>query len=299
MPRHRGSPLPGAIDHGGLDSHATAADASRMERETFHPVVAAGPAAPAPIEIISPELCLVDPELAARARAALPDPGWLSPRKVVLPERADAVRAMSQSRSLQLPITVPAPEPVAPVHEPDVGSVEQDAEAPRPSRRRHRWPRLATATALVAAIPTVATVGAEIGPRTAFAPTSEAAPLVAGDRTTPQLEAPPDAAAQPQVFAWAPVRDARGYEFQLFRGRTLVFRARVAAPRLTVPGRWHAQGRRQQLDPGTYRWYVWPVSRGTGKRAAKAVVSAQLVVGSPSNGDEDTSNPGRGDPANG
>jgi hypothetical protein len=268
-----------------------------MERQEFHPDVAAGPTAATPNEIISPELCLVDPELADRARALLPDPGWLAPRKVVLQEREDAVGLLSRSRSLDVPITAPIAPPPAAVETPEVEVDEPDAQPARPVRRRRHWPRIATATALIAAVPTIATVGAEIGPRTSFATTSSAAPLAPAEPVAPAEAV--RLAPEPQVFAWAPVRGARGYEFQLFRERALVFRAIVTRSRLTVPGRWHSQGRRQQLDPGTYRWYVWPVSRSTGKRAAKAVVSAQLVVrGLPSDA-EDTAKEERGDPANG
>jgi hypothetical protein len=65
----------------------------------------------------------------------------------------------------------------------------------------------------------------------------------------------------------------------LFRGNTRVFRARAVEPRLELPGRWRQGGRTQTLTPGTYRWYVWPISSRTNRPSNVAVVQARLVIG--------------------
>jgi hypothetical protein len=77
-------------------------------------------------------------------------------------------------------------------------------------------------------------------------------------------------------FAWAPIAGASGYHIELFRGSALVFRADSAKPQIVIRRRWRLGGRQQQLKPGTYRWYVWPLVAG--RRKAKATVQAKLVV---------------------
>jgi hypothetical protein len=43
-----------------------------------------------------------------------------------------------------------------------------------------------------------------------------------------------------------------------------------------VRRRWRLNGRDHRLEPGAYRWYVWP--RVDGRRRAKANVQAKLLV---------------------
>ncbi len=94
--------------------------------------------------------------------------------------------------------------------------------------------------------------------------------------TTPS--SPPTSPA-PQRFAWAPVPDASAYHVELYRGPTRVFASDTARPEITIPRAWTFEERTYRLEPDEYRWYVWPVVAG--RRSAKAVVQAKLVVGEP------------------
>jgi len=81
-----------------------------------------------------------------------------------------------------------------------------------------------------------------------------------------------------QTFVWVATPGASAYEFQLFQSGERIFRARVAKPRLALPGRWRQGGRPYALVPGDYRWYVWPVSSETKRQSSVATVRAMLVV---------------------
>jgi hypothetical protein len=78
------------------------------------------------------------------------------------------------------------------------------------------------------------------------------------------------------TFTWTPLATATGYEFQLFRGSELVFRARTPKPSIALPPAWTFKGRLVRVTPGTYRWYVWPLAGE--KRQDTAVVQAKLTV---------------------
>jgi hypothetical protein len=77
-------------------------------------------------------------------------------------------------------------------------------------------------------------------------------------------------------FAWAPSHGASGYHIELFRGSALIFRAQMTKPEILIRRRWRFNGRDHQLEPGAYRWYVWPLVDG--RRRAKAIVQAKLAV---------------------
>jgi hypothetical protein len=68
------------------------------------------------------------------------------------------------------------------------------------------------------------------------------------------------------------------YEFELFQAGERVFRTRLDRPRLELPGRWRWSGLPHALVPGSYRWYVWPISRRTNQQSTVAVVQARLVI---------------------
>ena len=77
-------------------------------------------------------------------------------------------------------------------------------------------------------------------------------------------------------FAWPPVAGATGYHVELFKGSALIFRAETRKPEILIRRRWRFNRRLRRLEPGEYRWYVWPlVGR---QRIAKAIVQAKLVV---------------------
>jgi hypothetical protein len=89
----------------------------------------------------------------------------------------------------------------------------------------------------------------------------------------------PVAPARERTFSWPPADDAVGYTFVLYRGEDVVYTGRTRSPRLALPAEWRHDGRVQRLEPGTYRWAVWPIMKGTGRPAPQAVVAARIVIG--------------------
>jgi hypothetical protein len=242
---------------------------------------------------VSPELALVDPELARSARELLPDP----PRPVAFA----AQPALVEPRRIRVE---PVPEPP-----------RAPRPAPTPRRRRFRLGLLTSAAGVVAlgvllalivgrgeppALRTQPTqsVAAAVSPTeptptqprssvttpTATTPTATTPTATTPTATTqtapaPTSPAPSHATAVPgQTFVWVSSPDAAAYEFQLFQGGERVFRARVDEARLELPGQWRLAGRPHALLPGSYRWYVWTISKRTNRQSTKPTVSAKLVV---------------------
>jgi len=83
----------------------------------------------------------------------------------------------------------------------------------------------------------------------------------------PRLLAPAPGAAlrRRPLLDWTPVRRARYYNLQLYRGDRKVLTAWPRQSRLQLRKRWRFAGRTRRLVPGTYRWAVWP---GYGSPAA-------------------------------
>jgi hypothetical protein len=69
----------------------------------------------------------------------------------------------------------------------------------------------------------------------------------------------------PPLLAWKAVPKATYYNVQLWRHRRILS-AWPGSTSLRLPRSWSYNGRRYRLEPGRYRWYVWP---GLGPRAAK------------------------------
>jgi hypothetical protein len=209
-------------------------------------------------EAVSPELALVDPDAAAAWRTRLPDP-------------------------LPLPPLPPAPRPAP--REPRPAPPPPPVPAPAsPPRRRRRLLRALTLSAVGAAgvaLGLALLVDREAAPTLQpVVPTTRSVPTTTPEEPTPTPTTTDAPTARPerQTFAWAPTAGAAAYEFQLFRGATRVYRARVRASRLVLPRRWRERGRAYTLEPGEYRWYVWPVSAATGRPARVATVQARLRV---------------------
>jgi hypothetical protein len=222
-------------------------------------------------EPVSPELALVDPELARNARARLPDPSerqrpaaapasWEAER----PRASRVVRALRVAAAVVLAGTLALPAVTALTRD----SSTQSTSSPRgdgpgsPVRGEVRSALRATAAP---ARPTPARPRAAAARRERPAARRRAA-------TAPRPAA--------RTFVWVPVRGADGYEVQFFRGARRVLLTRTQRPRLVVPAaRGRGTARRPSLRPGAYRWYVWPLFRTrTGLRRGDAVVQARLVV---------------------
>jgi hypothetical protein len=240
-----------------------------------------GATIPAPAdELLSPELVLVDPALAARARDRLSPPG---PPACATPEPPDTVAAVDAAAAATRRLARQA-------------LASQDADELRappfaPARRR----RLAAVSVTCATVAIALLATERALQRDA---SSVAAPAAAEDRAQPAEPRPtaaapssaapppsprspsarPDAAPAPapRRFVWAPVADATGYHVELFREANRVFAADTTRAAITIPTRWRFDGRPYRLEPVEYRWYVWPIV--SGRRSSEAIVQARLVV---------------------
>jgi hypothetical protein len=200
------------------------------------------------VDQISPELALVDPELAAEARAALPEP-----------------------RPFVRPVERPtAGEPTAPAERP--GAIERPAPARRPSRRSRRR-RLGGLLALAGVLVAAASLAAVMLDQRHAEP----------EPTLRSAQAPPAPAAQPpatpqrlpadRVFSWAPAKGALYYRVEFFHNGMLFHAVQTADPALRLPGT-------LRLPPGAYRWSVRPATVGNdGVALRAAIVTRSFRVG--------------------
>lgn len=202
--------------------------------------------------MLSPELVLVDEELAAWARLRL---------------REDMVAAEVEGKN--------RPEfPKAPL----LGAARRqvDSGANTEAGRRRAARRVPSAAYVVALIALLAALAAYVRASTRSPLHRES---VVGGVSAMDETAAVDAQSPGLVFAWPSVRAARFYTFTLSRRSTAIFRARTEdRHRLVLPPTWVYGGRRFTLSRGLYRWrvlaYIGPPSRSV----PRTVVAAPLVV---------------------
>ncbi len=107
-------------------------------------------------------------------------------------------------------------------------------------------------------------------------PPSAKASATSGAKAASKPKAPVAPAPEPRRFAWAPVEGAVGYHVELFRGADRVLAEETKEPVLELGQTWRHEGRVVRLTAGSYRWYVWPVTKSG--RATQAVVQAKLSI---------------------
>jgi hypothetical protein len=220
---------------------------------------------------VSPELAMVDPELARAARERLPDP----PRPVPVAAQSAVVERLPSSLERAVELPPPRRRIRVGLLSSAVGVLALGVLLTLFVGRERLPGRRAQGTQSVAAA-----VSPSVGTHTQPAATAPAGPdNPVGTSTTPATSAPVHATEVPgTTFVWVTSPDAKAYEFQLFQGAERVFRARVDEARLELPGRWRQAGRPRALLPGSYRWYVWAISKRTNRQSAKPTVSAKLVI---------------------
>ena len=84
---------------------------------------------------------------------------------------------------------------------------------------------------------------------------------------------------RPPVLRWTRIPRTSYYNVQLFKGRTRVLSAWPERPFLAVPDAWTFGGQARRLEPGRYRWWVWPArGRPEARRYGRLIGRRTLVV---------------------
>jgi hypothetical protein len=210
-----------------------------------HPTAKPCPMHPSEREPISPELVLVDPELAARVRPHAVAGPSVAPAPA-LERKPAAARPEQAATALAEPVL---PPPAAAPREPaQPAPVEPVLPAPvqpanRPVRHRRSLPgRLASAATTLAAVALLA--AAFLPPRDPPRFTDAAPPATAAPRASVTL-------------AWQPAPDADYYLVEIFSGQRLVHAQSTRTTSVEAPA-WLSDGR-----------YTWRVFSGHGRPAAR------------------------------
>lgn len=84
---------------------------------------------------------------------------------------------------------------------------------------------------------------------------------------------------RPPVLRWTPVKEARFYNVQVWRGDAKVLTTWPTSTSYALKRAWTFAGKRQRLAPGPYRLFVWPAFGTRGKPAyGKLVGQVTFVV---------------------
>jgi hypothetical protein len=235
--------------------------ASRRQRGTLPSVRATvDPREPVPAPI-SPELVLVDPDLAVGARAALPDHPWPAPVRIEparrRPRRRIPVAATFSILSFAALVSILGVSVLPTREQPTFAARSQGVPTAAPSPRSEVRPPAAPS-------------GEKPKPRVKK-------PRVAR-RARAAKSRPPRKRGQgrfepARTFAWAARAKAAYYRVVLFRNGKRFYQARTRAARLTLP-------RRFQFRSGIYRWTVRPAMRSqNGIRLGDPIVDSAFRVG--------------------
>jgi hypothetical protein len=187
-------------------------------------------------EPVSPELVLVDPELAARLRPfAIAGPALEPPPAAPAARPVEAIEEIEPPAPLRAPVP-PEPEPAESGDEPaEPAARVESTPHPVPAARRQT-----TVAGRLLQVVGVLAGAALLG--VAFLPPRDAPRLVSN------LPSASAATSTRVTLAWTAADDASYYLVEVFRGRTLVHAETTGATRLVTPA-W--------LEPGRYTWRVF------------------------------------------
>lgn len=261
-------------------------------------------------EPVTPELALVDSELARRARADLPDVAHPAERRGTrsvsgTPGTAPAGQTVERRRwaarrreafwrgvvplgsvsaviaSLWLVGLFPREYGRQDLSPASTASAARAALSPSslsvPSTAPGASSASPQAASVKGAIPVPHQTSTPPDPSSPATPRPQAPPQVPTERSAPSVNS--SVAGRKQAFGWVPVRGATHYRVEFFRGRTKIFEARPAVARFELPPRWVYGGRRYRLTPGQYLWVVRPALGPRSRvRYGKPIVRATLIV---------------------
>jgi hypothetical protein len=214
------------------------------------------------VDPLTPELALVDPELARLARDRLPPPGETpsSPGRPSSPHKDVEETSAKKKREVHAPsarrrgrvflgalgvalaaIAVYALAPDSTVREEAANRAPKNAAS---RINRHGKPRESTR-------PTARAAGAN-------APTVPRHSGVLGTTAQTRAKSERPRPFSTPVFIWPAVSDASFYKVEFFRRGREVFKALSSRARLELPTRWVYRGHRYQLLAGIYTWKVSP-----------------------------------------
>jgi hypothetical protein len=220
-------------------------------------------------EPITPELALIDSDLARRAREYLRDYGAEPPANPRPAFDAPNRRRRAFAAAIVLiPSALVAPLLVADGRLTASSSAARHVAGPRAGRPEPPAGGVSPARTVTDGVRRGTTLS-EPGGRPRARPRGPAAPAAPARTPFPGR----------RVFAWVPVRGAAYYVVTFYRRGRKVYEGRSTRPRLSLPARWIFGGRRDRLRPGRYRWYVRAgYGRASARRYGKRIVDAKLVV---------------------
>jgi hypothetical protein len=193
---------------------------------------------------ISPELALVDPDLASSARMLLPDPGE--------PERArlapSAVTATSRAEAQVVTARKPAGTPAA--------------------RKPIPRSRLAAVTATGVAVITAGVLG--LVPAAGHRASDVTLGGTHAQASALQVRAARQARAA-RIYTWPAVPGAETYEFKILRGAQVIFETKTTDSAVELPAQ-------LPLFPGRHTWSVTPMFTNRPGSATRPLVEVTFLV---------------------